>query len=356
MDELGRTWRRYRLSSANTRPRTSGTDPPCGVRCSEPVRDAPEVPRGVVYEAPEEEDSDGGVEAGEVIPIRRRTQGRSRSSSRLALVLFLLGVTLEGCRSAPRPSIATSSGTNTETRCFLLYEMGVGRVRRAPSEACGTRVTPASTFKIPHALAALDSGVLSGPADSFAYEGYPVMFDTWRRDHTLASAMRYSVVWYFQKVAEKLGPEREKNYLVKLDYGNADSSSGLYWFWLHGSLLISPDEQERFLVRLYEGSLPVSKQAQDVVRKILIQPTGVVVNATGEHPFAAPWPDGTTVSAKTGSSTSPDGRREVRWLVGDVQRADRSWIFVSTVAGGPLLAPSAAIDLAADALKHEHVL
>ena len=34
----------------------------------------------------------------------------------------------------------------------------------------------------------------------------------WRQDHTLATAMRDSVVWYFQEIAKRLGPEREREY------------------------------------------------------------------------------------------------------------------------------------------------
>ena len=227
--------------------------------------------------------------------------------------------------------------------------MGVGEIRRSPSEGCSARVTPASTFKIPHALAALDDGILAGPDVRFAYDGSPDMPDTWKRDQTLATAMRYSVVWYFQRVATMLGPDRERAYLAKLEYGNQDGSSGLTTFWLGGSLRISPDEQERFLVRLYEDSLPVSQLAMRTVRDILVQPSGVVVNATGEHSFDAPWPEGTVVSAKTGSAD------DVRWLVGHVERERRSWVFVSCMTGKGL-DPLAAVNLAAKSLRSEHVL
>jgi beta-lactamase class D len=227
--------------------------------------------------------------------------------------------------------------------------MGAGEVRRGPSDGCSARVTPASTFKIAHALAALDSGVLVGPNVPFAYDGAPDMPETWKRDHTLATAMRYSVVWYFQRVATMLGRDRERAYLAMFDYGNRDSSSGLTTFWLDESLRISPDEQERFLVRLYEDALPVSKTAMQAVRDILVQPNGVVVNAMGEHPFDAPWPEGAVVSAKTGSAG------DVRWLVGHVERQRRSWVFVSCVTGGPL-DPLAAIDLAGASLRAAGVL
>jgi beta-lactamase class D len=227
--------------------------------------------------------------------------------------------------------------------------MGIGEVRRSPAEGCSTRVTPASTFKIPHALAALDAGVLSGPNVPFPYNGAEYPWETWNRDHTLATAMRYSVVWYFQRVATMLGPERERGYLAKLGYGNQDCSSGLTTFWLDESLRISSDEQERFMVRLYEDALPVTKEAMQTVREILVQPTGLVVNATGEHPFDAPWPEGAVVSAKTGSSD------DVRWLVGHVERRQRSWVFVSCVTGTGLY-PLAAVDLAAKSLRSTGVL
>src|SRR5512146_498124 len=69
-------------------------------------------------------------------------------------VLLALIATLPlACASSPAAkhpaSLAKPAGGRPEQRCFLLFELGVGQVRRAPSEACGTRVTPASTFKIP---------------------------------------------------------------------------------------------------------------------------------------------------------------------------------------------------------------
>jgi beta-lactamase class D len=130
--------------------------------------------------------------------------------------------------------------------CFILHEVGVGRIRRAPSSTCGVRVSPQSTFKIPHALAAVDAGVISGVDEKMTYDGRPADFPLWRQDHTLATAMRDSVVWYFQETAKRLGPERERQYLARFNYGNQDSSSGLTSFWLGGSLAISPDEQLRF--------------------------------------------------------------------------------------------------------------
>jgi beta-lactamase class D len=268
--------------------------------------------------------------------------------------IVVLGSVVLGGSGCARPTETGSArppqveASPLPSSCFLLYEVGVGEVMRAPAALCSTRVTPASTFKIPHALAALDAGVLSGPDAPMVYDGAPARFETWRRDQTLQSAMRYSVVWYFRRVARLLGEAREQQYLARLEYGNQDSSSGLESFWLGGSLLISPDEQERFLARLYSDALPLAKAAMQGVRSILVQPPGVVVNATGEHRFSMPWPEGAVLSAKTGSSD--DAGRSVRWLVGHIERKPRSWVFVSCVLG-ERLDPLAAIELAEDSLR-----
>jgi beta-lactamase class D len=87
---------------------------------------------------------------------------------------------------------------------------------------------------------------------------------------------------------------------------------------------------------------------------MLVQPTGLVVNALGEHPFGGTWHAGTQLSAKTGSDDAEDASG-VRWIVGHVQRQARSWVFVSLVTGRNL-DPFAAVDLAAQALTEASVL
>jgi beta-lactamase class D len=238
--------------------------------------------------------------------------------------------------------------------CFLLYELGVGELRRNPSAACRTRITPASTFKVPHAVAALDAGVVT-PDEVFRYDGTGDWPASARRDHTLASALRHSVLWYFMRLAQRLGPEREHAYLEKFAFGNMDSSSAPTRFWVGGSLQVTPEEQLAFWLKLYENELPVAASAASTVRHMLIQPRGVVINAAGEHPFDAPWPAGTIVSTKTGSAADRSGRG-TRWLIGHIDKSGRQFIFVSCVIGPRDLAANAAIDLAARALREAQVL
>lgn len=265
-------------------------------------------------------------------------------------------VLLLACSSADWPQAQSAPPQGGTESCFLLHELGVGEVSRGPTEACRSRVTPASTFKVPHALAALDAGVLSGPDDVLVFDGSGPWPESSRRDHTLASAVRHSVVWYFQSLATKLGPAREQEYVRRLAFGNMDSSSGLTTFWIGGSLLIAPEEQLAFWIKLYENTLPVTPAAVAAVKAILVEPSGKVVNAAGEQPFGPPWPPSTIVSAKPGAATDRSGRG-VKWLVGHVATNGRAFIFVSCVIGPPgSLDANAAIDLASRSLRASNVL
>jgi beta-lactamase class D len=97
------------------------------------------------------------------------------------------------------------------------------------------RYSPASTFKIPHTLFALDAGVVRDEFQVFPWDGTKRWLDTWNHDQNLRSAMRNSVVWVYQKFAREIGDEREGLYLRKINYGNTDPS-GADPFWVEGNL------------------------------------------------------------------------------------------------------------------------
>ena len=109
------------------------------------------------------------------------------------------------------------------------------------------------------------------------------------------------------------------------------------------------------MLRLYDESLAVKKAAIRTVKELLVQLPGRITNAAGEHPFNAPWPAGTVVSAKTGRGTDRSGT-QVRWLVGHISRGPRSWIFVSCVTGSSDVPALAAVEQAERALREERAL
>jgi beta-lactamase class D len=137
-----------------------------------------------------------------------------------------------------------------------------------------TRFIPASTFKIPHALFALDAGIVRDEFQVFPWDSTHRDIESWNQDQNLRSSMRYSVVWLYQVFARQIGEERERAYLQRLGYGNADPSGGIDQFWLDGGLSISAHEQIEFLQRLYRNELPFKVERQRLVKDVMIVEAG----------------------------------------------------------------------------------
>jgi beta-lactamase class D len=136
------------------------------------------------------------------------------------------------------------------------------------------RYSPASTFKIPHALFALEACVVRDEFQLFRWDGTKRSYETWNRDQDLRSSMRNSVVWVYQGIAKSLGERRARGYLRKAGYGNADSSGGVEGYWIDGNLAISAHEQISFLRRLYRNELPFRVEHQRLVKDIAIVEAG----------------------------------------------------------------------------------
>jgi beta-lactamase class D/imidazolonepropionase-like amidohydrolase len=202
--------------------------------------------------------------------------------------------------------------------------------------ATSLRRIPASTFKIPHALIALDAGVLDGPDALLTWdpqkhpreEWWPA---EWAADHTLRSALEHSVVWYYREVAELVGPEREAAYLEALGLGNARVGDRPTSFWLVGPLEISPEEQVVFLRRLWDGTLPVSAEAQRLTREMVT----VLREAGGER-----------VLGKTGTGRIDQG--SLNWLVGVVERPEGPAFYAFWVEAGGWIPPQRRVQILDD--------
>jgi beta-lactamase class D len=178
----------------------------------------------------------------------------------------------------------------------------------------GTRFIPQSTFKIPNTLIGLETGVITGERFSLAWDGTRRRIDAWNRDHDLASALEYSVVWFYQEVARRIGARRMARWLGKLGYGNRKKAGGaIDRFWLDGPLRISPVEQVEFLRRLHSGELPVKRAHADLVLRLIELERG----------------PGWVLRGKTGLGI--DRKRAIGWLVGSVERAGRLWIYATVM-------------------------
>lgn len=190
------------------------------------------------------------------------------------------------------------------------------------------RFVPASTFKIPHLLFALDAGIATDAAQTFRWDGVPRRFAHWNRDQTLAEAMRGSTVWVFQDVARALGERRERRYLRRIGYGNRSVAGGIDRFWLDGGLAISAVEQIEFLQRLQRDALPFDATHQRLVKQLIL-----IERIDIEHG------PGFMLHGKTGWTFDADA--QLGWFVGWADTPDGAVFFALNIdmPGGAADAP-----------------
>ena len=222
---------------------------------------------------------------------------------------------------------ATPAATQSQTHtCIVIQQLTADQPLVSRSE-CATRLSPASTFKIPHALVALETGVVTPDSiekrDGTKYARQP----KWMRDHTVISALRPSVLWFFQRIAPRIGASRMTEWLARFEYGNRDVSGPITQYWVNGRLQISPLEQVAFLRRFYGQSLPVRLEHLKSIQGGLLQDSGTVENSLGIHPLEGNWKEA-TLNAKTGATSTSAYR--VSWLVG-MLNASRQYVFAAAV-------------------------
>ncbi|WP_438027845.1 penicillin-binding transpeptidase domain-containing protein [Sorangium sp. So ce233] len=198
---------------------------------------------------------------------------------------------------------------------FVLLDAARGVTHVVNPDRAAAGYVPASTFKIPNTIIGLETGVIPDERFSLRWDGVKRSIPDWNRDHDLASAMKHSVVWFYQDVARRIGPERMKAHLDAFGYGNRDISGGIEMFWLTGGLRITPHEQVDFLRRLHAGALPCSPRSVDIVKRI------IVLEQTPAY----------TLRGKTGLEY--DDRTATGWLVGSVERGADTYFYATVLLG-----------------------
>jgi beta-lactamase class D len=146
------------------------------------------------------------------------------------------------------------------------------------------RYSPASTYKIPHSLFALDAGLVKDEFQVFPWDGIERSYPPHNQDQNLRSAMRHSAVWVYDLFAKQLGDKAARNYLKKIAYGNTDISTENGSYWIDGKLAISAYEQIAFLQRLYRNTLPFNVAHQLLIKDIMVveaQPQWLLRAKTG---------------------------------------------------------------------------
>jgi beta-lactamase class D len=256
-----------------------------------------------------------------------------------ALLLFLACAVLTGHSNASpadpaRPALSASSAVPAKNPdldpgrffkdvegTFVFLDFHAGRTLRHNPPRAGKRLLPASTYKIPNTLIALETGVASGPDFSITRDAefapsQPWWPAAWKRDHTLRTALANSVIWYYQELARRIGPARMQAYVDQFGYGNREISGGIDQFWLSGGLRISAEEQVNFLRRFYFGELGVSQRATRVAKELL------VLEETPAY----------RLSGKTGWAGLGDpAAAQIGWLVGYLERDGKVHFFATNI-------------------------
>ena len=197
---------------------------------------------------------------------------------------------------------------------------------------------PASTFKIPNSLIALELGVVKDEHQVFKWDGKSRDIATWNRDHNLITGMKYSVVPVYQEFARQIGEARMSKMIASFDYGNEDISGNLDSFWLDGGIRISATEQIDFLRRLYHNKIHASERSQRIVKQAML------TEANSDY----------IIRAKTGYAVRAEP--SIGWWVGWVELDDNVWFFamnmdIPDAAGLPLRQA-----ITKEVLKLEHVI
>ena len=256
----------------------------------------------------------------------------------VVLLVILVGASGNAAGFMP----ASQSARQTPRECFIL-----ARPDRPPqvsdARECAVATAPASTFKVPHALIALQTGVVT-PETVVTYDGTPRAFEAWKRDHTIVSAIPWSVYPFFQHTARLIGRERMIRSLRSLHYAADTFERELTTFWNDGDLVVTPLEQTAFLRRFADGALPIDARHVAVVKDAMRMPPGQIVSASGPAPFALDWPAGTIVRAKTGNTTV-NGER-VSWLIGLIDADGVTSVFAGRSRAAGELDRSAGSDVA----------
>ncbi|MEH6436353.1 penicillin-binding transpeptidase domain-containing protein [Massilia sp. DD77] len=233
------------------------------------------------------------------------------------LMLLLLAAAHSAHSALPDVDIGARFREADVEGTFVLLDGQSGALRRHAPDRAARRFLPASTYKIPHTLVALETGLAEGKDFGLAWDSVrtprqPWWPAVWARDHTLESALKHSAIWYYQEVARRVGPARMQSYVDRFGYGNRDLSGGIDRFWLTGGLRISADEQAAFLRRFHAGKLGLSARTTRLAKEML------VLEETPDY----------RLSGKSGwAGLGEEGQPQLGWLVGYLERKDEVYFF-----------------------------
>lgn len=233
------------------------------------------------------------------------------------LVLFAI----IGCTTHKKAPTLTETLFKDKEACFLIYNMKTNTFDTVVGEEmCKKSFPPFSSFKVPLAVMAFDSGAIKNENQVLKWDKVVNSREVANKDHDAKSWMRDSIVWFSQQITTKMGPAKFQKYLNDFDYGNKDFSEGLTTAWITNpatgkGLKINPYGQIEFMKKLWRNELPVSQRAMDLTKKITFIDTS---------------PNGYKLSGKTGSNYFDEARKvRMGWFISHLQKGDQEFVTVT---------------------------
>lgn len=173
---------------------------------------------------------------------------------------------------------------------------------------------PASTYKIPNSIIALETGVVENDSTIFEWDGKERYLKVWEQDLIFREAFHVSCVPCYQEIARKIGVKRMEAHLQKFEYGDIQvDSSNIDRFWLEGDAKISPFQQIDFLSKFYHSKLPISERTQKIMKRLM------VIDET----------DAYVISGKTGWAIR--NGNNTGWFVGYLETEGKIYFFATNV-------------------------
>lgn len=200
--------------------------------------------------------------------------------SALALVLLTPLISFADVCKTTKPINTEPYSAEIGTRkvTFLAVDLKNNNCWAINEPGLTQRHGPYSTFKIPHALIALETGAVQSVDERFEWDqtkhpAKPFWPEAWKQSHTLATAFKHSAVWYYQELVPRIDPKQYKKWLAKFHYGNQTFTPGSDDFWLNNELQISPLEQVEFIACLVKSRCGVTAGTFTAFESAAIQET-----------------------------------------------------------------------------------
>lgn len=234
----------------------------------------------------------------------------------IGLITIILSLPLSCLTSQPTeiPELKAIFDKYKVDGSILIYNQNKNTYIGYNLNRCNVAFCPASTFKIPNTLIALESEVATKES-VFKWNGEKRVLRAWEKDMTIEEAFKVSAVPVYQEIARRVGVEKMKYYTQLFNYGNLDiNAENIDKFWLEGESRITQYQQIYFLQKLFNLQLPVNENMMKLTKEIMLYEKK----------------DNYKISGKTGWAVRQ--QENVTWFVGFIETGENVYFFATNVA------------------------